>query len=715
MIAQYITLGAETVALCVARPNLEKSRPQLDLKFPSDVGRHPISKRESRRTFARSARYAMRYIATLRTADEATEMAIWLAQLKRQTVAIPLWLDGCVMTAAHGVGATAIAVHDHPVRSGFEWIIANSDFSVYEIVHVPIWGPSGKYISNISPLTLNWPAGSVMYPLVFGRLERETKMQRITPSRVDVEIRFKESSPYARRLNAYPVAIGNVGPGVPSHPNHKLWLVHPVWSQVVNLTDNRVDWQEALGFGREDQASSYESQPVERGLEMEFRCAHRKDIAAIETFFADRKGRVSTFFIATGNNDLELNADVAPGATTLFVKIGEYSDDTRIPHQGDPYIAAVEPIDPRYPHMDQTDSIEPLKIDTVSGGVLTLDNDPPLPAAVVALPHTKARTRLSFCMLVRLVEPELKWSYGKNGVATTRLKFLELPNEYEAPSAVLPEEAWLYYFVEETPYPRSWLYTSYEEAHTRTVDWVGTYTPAQISHGSLRRSLDLGANKLTIRTGNIADSPLRLFFPYDLEGKLRLYVLWVNVNNPAQPAVVMFSGEVSEPNPDLTEATCKQFGNLERRKVPNFILSGVDNFGLFSRASGINRATYKVTGLITAINGSTVEVGAGGDKADDWFNGGELEMGTTPTTYQSRPILDSDPIVGGVRLVLDRPLLRGAAVGNSVDIYPGYDGTIGQRETKFGDRGGHGGHAYVADTPPNIKGVKAKEPSGGKK
>lgn len=709
MIAQYVTFGAsETVALCVAPPN-RATPPEITLEFPSEVGRHPISRKESRRTFAGSARYSMRYRSTLRTAAEMTELRIWLNQLKTQTVALPLWVDACAITAYTNAGAVSLPVHDHPVRYGAEWIIMNADASLYEIVEVS--GTSANTIAT-SATTLNWPAGSVMMPLVFGHLEKDTKLRAITPSRGEVELRFKESSPYERRLNLHTALVGNVGAGVPSHVNEKLWLVHPVWSEVVDLVESDVEW-EALGFGREEMASSYTSQPVRRGLEMEFRCKSRKDIAAVETFFADRKGRVSTFFIPTFRNDLQLTANAAIGADELTIAVGEWSDAGRDPHQGDPYIAAIEPIDPRLPHMDQTDSIEPLKIDVVAGGTLELEG-------VTALAHTSALTRISHLLLVRLVEPQLQWTYGPSGAATTRLKFLELPNEYEAPSTVLDEDVFLYRFVEESKYPRTWLLTSYEESVTLAGgqgDWAGTYTPTWISHGSIRRSCtDPDANKLTIRTGSFSGNPLQLFFPFDLEGRLKLYVGRANAADLTQAVRMLFSGEVAEPNPALTEATCRQFGNLYNRKVPNFILSSIDNQTLFAPANGLDPEDYLTLGNIAFIDGTEVHVsGVAGLNPDDWYKHGWLEIGTTPTTFQSRAILDSDPIVDGVKLILDRPLLRGAAIGNPVTLYPGYNGSIDQLEENFGARNLFGGHPYVPDTPPNIKGVKAKDPAGGKK
>jgi hypothetical protein len=94
MVAKFVTIDGENMALVLARPT-RAQQPEPSLSFPTEVTGHPLSPRESRRTFARSARYEMKYRVRLGSADEATEFRIWLNKQKDQTVAIPLWVDAC--------------------------------------------------------------------------------------------------------------------------------------------------------------------------------------------------------------------------------------------------------------------------------------------------------------------------------------------------------------------------------------------------------------------------------------------------------------------------------------------------------------------------------------------------------------------------------------------------------------------------------------------
>src|ERR1700736_5152579 len=91
-VATFINYGGQTIALCLAQPN-RRTRPQLSLEFPADITWHPLSKRQSARIFAHSARYQMQYLVTLRSSPVCTAFEMWLQKLQTETVAVPLWAD----------------------------------------------------------------------------------------------------------------------------------------------------------------------------------------------------------------------------------------------------------------------------------------------------------------------------------------------------------------------------------------------------------------------------------------------------------------------------------------------------------------------------------------------------------------------------------------------------------------------------------------------
>src|SRR4051812_3341275 len=99
MIARFIEFEGETIGLCLVRQDLSEN-PKVPLEFPTEVTRHPRAKPESRRTYARTARYQFSYLATLRTSADVTELQMFVNALKDQSVAVPLWNDVCRLTVA---------------------------------------------------------------------------------------------------------------------------------------------------------------------------------------------------------------------------------------------------------------------------------------------------------------------------------------------------------------------------------------------------------------------------------------------------------------------------------------------------------------------------------------------------------------------------------------------------------------------------------------
>jgi hypothetical protein len=582
----------------------------------------------------------------------------------------------------------------------------NADASIYEIVTVTVVGANTLTIPG--GVANNWTLGTaVAYPLAFGRLGERPELDARTPSKAECDLQFKEASIYARRLNQYPATIPTVGAQIPNLSALPLWPVTPTWSRVLDRTEAQVVFDE-VGFGRVESKQVY-SQPNARVLEMEFVCRSRDEIAAVD-IFCGPKGQVSSFAIPTFRNDLQLAADVAPSTHTITVAVGEYSNAGRSAHQGDPYIAFVEAT--TFGHS----AIDPHKIDTVAGATLTTNQ-------AITIAHSKALARISFLLVARLVESKLPWSYSTDGRARCTLKFLELPNEYSAPSPVLKESFFAYLFVEQSKYPRTWLFTSYEDTIVLGGGqgiFAGSYAPALIGHKVLRRGLDLAAQKLEITSGSFAGNPLSLFFPRQLEGPLKLYVLEGNVADLTEPVKVRFFGKVSKPPPSLTSAQVQLLSDAELQENSRTTCFPRSTTSQFSPTPhGLNPADWKITGTIASIAGNTVVVTSAPANtlvtADaTYFNYGNIEIGTTGATYETRLIMSAVAVTGGVQLTLNRPLIKTVATGGAIDLYPGYDGSIEQLTTRFADAINHGGMPFIPDTSPNIKAVNTAQSTGKK-
>jgi hypothetical protein len=701
MIAQFITWNGETIALCLAQPNLA-SKLEITATLPTDVAWHPIAKDESRRVFAGASRYQQKYKTTLRTAADCTEFRLWLNRLKDELVAVPVWSDRCTLAtdAAAGVGTMLLA--DHPARAGQYWIVTNSDFSAYEILQVTsISSGPPHFVLLTGNTTLAWSVadGAAMFPLMFGRLTERPELTSSTPERASCDLTFKENSVFARRLNPYASTITPVGSNIANLSTLPLWDIEPNWTRVLDRTEVQIIY-ELLAFGRVETARVYD-QPVARGLEFDIYARDRDAIARAETYFFDRRGTTRPLMVPTFRDDLRLTSDLPfpSDPTVIPIEPSEFVDPARPQQAGDIYFALVD-----------DNGVDPHKFSSaLTTTTLTT-------GVAVSVPHSISDTRVSHLLLARFAESKLAWQYHSEAKASCRVKFIEQPHNYATGRGiVLKEPVFLFRFTKQLPTPQISRFTSYENQFTSGTE---VFTPGDFSWRDIEASLDLG-DKAEIESSPFPGNPLAEFFPFVIEGLLSVDILEADAANPTAAPVNLFSGEVSEFDPKDFRATCDLGRIFDDVKFPAFYLSTMDNLGIFEGPQAQSLAAWVVAGTISGspLNTTTIVVAssAANAKPIDYFGMGWIEVaGTVPAKFERRLIIKSTPVAGGVQLVLDRPLLKSSA-GLAVSLYPGYDGDIETRASRFNDRAGFGGHPYAPDTPPNIKVLKAKETPGGKK
>ena len=667
---KFIDYAGETIALLLAQPNWAV-RPKCTATLPFTSIDKAISARESRRNFGRSSRYLLEYTPRFSGAEKSTEFRIGLARLIEETVAVPLWLDSIVISSAVAIGATTInKTSVMPARYGAEWIILSADLATYEIVTVI--AITDNSITINSGAARAWPAGTLMYPLLFGRFEERPSLESITPQTIEGGLQIRENSSFARRINPVAGSIPAVGAGVPAFSTVPLWNFEPEWSQMLDTTEIDILYQQ-IGFLRTDQSYTAQ-QTVRRGLEMGFVCKSRSAIAAIERMFTDRRGPVRPSMVPTFRADLVPTADVPVAGNTTRINIAssEYSDPDRPPHPGDPYVAFVEPGDGH---------VDPQKITAVAGTALTT-------AVAIAQTHLARTTRLSFLLLARFAEPQLSWDYVTPQRAHVRIKFLEVADEYVTPNPYLKEPAYLFEWSEMMPTPLVSRFTSYENA----ISYGGnTWTPAPYSHDTISKRHQARSRGNGHRSWgkDFPANPLKKFFPYALEGELWLKIVEVNSAAPDDgSAKVLFYGIVSKP--DFTgvdwKAVVRAFGNFFERNVPRLILRKTSSVPIYSPKSGVNKADLVVTGTIAAMNTTdkSVDITTGATPPANYFGGGGLFETGTGANWEQRTILYSVAITGGQRLTLNRAL-RKAVLTQAANMYPGWNGAIDTLAEVFGD------------------------------
>jgi hypothetical protein len=693
---KFITIGAETIALCLAMPDWSRDV-TVELTLPTDVARS-LNARESRRNFAASFRYSLGYTALFGDARESTDANLWLLRLKgEETVAVPLWTDGVELAAAANAGATVLdKTSDMPVRFGAEWIVLNAEASTYEIVTVQ--SVTATLLSLTSGLTMNWPAGTFAYPLLFGQLTERPQGEELTDEITEAALKFEEDDVFARRLSTAAGALASVGAGIPEFSSARLWDIAPLHERPLSRTEVDIVSKQ-IGFGRRKQRR-VRSQPVRRGTERTYAADGRAEIGRIERFFRDRRANVYNFLQPSGRGDLRITQDlpIAGNTSLVTVEATRFTDPAYLLHPSAPFFALVQRGDPP--------TVTPLRVNSVDiAGLHT--------AAPIVGTHRKEETILSHLLLVRFAETRLSLRYSSDGYAVCVLRTIEVPDEYNTPAEILAAPAYLYRFYVKLPNGSTLelgRFTSYEN----TISHGGhAWTPAPFSHGRITRTLTL-SDATDLISWNFPGNPLRKFLPLELEGDLRCEIIEVNADNPGDAdAEILFVGKVKEPRVkgDEIRARVVAFDFHSESKYPRMQVQKSDNFMPFTRPTGLNEADFKVTGTIAALDGFKVDV-AGPAHAAEYFRGGRIERGAGET-YEGRHIISSEPIAGGQRLNINRPFLQ-ATVGQSVDLYPGYDGSYGDFLTRYGS-GRFGGHPFVPDTGPQIKIEEAVQVSGGKK
>lgn len=702
---KFITYQSEAMALLLALPDW--STPiTVEVSIPDDQ-ETGLSGLVSARSFAESPRLTLAFKTYLASAADSTTLRLWLMQLQGQTMAVPMWTDQTEMANAIASGATSITkTADNPVFSGASWIILSADASTYEIVTVN--SIVGNTITLAAGTSNAWPAGTMMYPLLFGKFHERPKAEAITDETLTAQFKIDENSSYARRLNPFAGAIPTVGSGIASFSALPLFDIQPSWEKPLDTTEVDIIYKQ-IGFLRQEQQQVY-GNPVRRGTELTFYQASRAEIAKLARIYVDRRGRTRPFMTPTWKGDLRLTQDLPVGSNARLVPVEptKFTDPGRPLNPGDYYFAFV----------GSDGSVDCQQLTFIDFDGLHM-------VSAIVASHPFMTTKLSHLLLTRFADKKLTLSYDTDGKATAKVKVIEAPNEYTG-IVSLPEPVFLYRFTHQLSAPQYSRFTSYE--NTFVTNTSETFLPGPFSHGSLKLSAKLDQEKLELESFNFSGNPLGLFIPFALEAKLIVDVLEADALNPSTPPKVIFSGRVAEVDAAGNEwkAICQAFGGVLERPFPNFFVQKVCNYVVYTPAPccGVDKNAFKSVGTIAAIATRTIDVTSSGANTleaaaaaltppQQYFALGFIEVGSG-ATFEQRMILNSIAITGGVRLVLDSPL-RNAIVSSSINMYPGCDGAHDTCLNKFANLSRFGGHAFVPDVNPTIKAMTAKTVSPGKK
>jgi hypothetical protein len=289
---------------------------------------------------------------------------------------------------------------------------------------------------------------------------------------------------------------------------------------------------------------------------------------------------------------------------------------------------------------------------------------------------------------------------------TARFGADELTLDFDSPSIAQAEAE----FIEEvatvvgTPAqastPRAFLYRLQWEGASTAMTWTSwesslvrssvTYVPQKITHRSLKEALAIEGDSVEIVCDNFDGCPLRAFILLELERRLLAEIYECDPSSPST-ALQVFGGAVSRVRNEggSLVGICDALGGLLDRKLPRFFTQRLCNYTLYSDLCGVSAATHKETGTVASISGSVIDVTTAAADAADYFASGWALFGTGDTA-ERRAIVRSEPIVGGQRLTLHRPLKQTGAL--AVDFYPGCSGEFDAGGcAKFGNQDRFGG------------------------
>lgn len=227
------------------------------------------------------------------------------------------------------------------------------------------------------------------------------------------------------------------------------------------------------------------------------------------------------------------------------------------------------------------------------------------------------------------------------------------------------------------------------------IDHLGhTFTPTAIQRPKIEDSSNVDKANLEITVSK--DSPVAAIFADGPPSEVVFVTVWsTHVTDTDAQFVVAWKGRVIDCNwePDSATLTTENvFSSLLRSGLgPRFSVQCT--VPLYSMACGIAKESRKVTTTITAISGLNITVDLAGENPDNWFGGGLLSW--TNSVFGNtewRAIRSSDKATGVITLPTHAP---GLAAGQTVDVYPGCDHSLGTCDSKFNNAVNYRGHPYI--------------------
>jgi hypothetical protein len=194
-----------------------------------------------------------------------------------------------------------------------------------------------------------------------------------------------------------------------------------------------------------------------------------------------------------------------------------------------------------------------------------------------------------------------------------------------------------------------------------------------------------------------------------------------------------FYGEVGDADmePPFITAKAATLSHIFDRQNPRRLYQQTDNWVLFESANGLHPADWQwnaavvsytaaaatlVVGTLAQNNPANALAGAAYAQVAHWFAAGYIIITSAATgAKQVRMIGDNTAAAGGqITLSLSTPLTAAPAVGDVVQMFPGYDGQVSTAINKFNNyQQNFGGFPFMPVGNPSV--LRITQPQGGGK
>jgi hypothetical protein len=667
-----VTFNGNTAYLIDDEPNWDDVV-QVDGSVPAMYERG-LSGRETRRQTGDTLRLELQFTSLITGDVAVTNLRNSLQALNAQQVLCPFW------PAPFAAGTMPIVTAD--------WYVLLDD--------------SGAAPSVQPASALGAGFARTAYPLMVGILAEGPDPTVVHDRCLKVKFHFADKDVYPL---AFPQPVLPAGlPSAAATPP-PLFPFDANWSTDPMSGGSETDVERRQIGEQRQMATSYYAQRGRRKFTQYFTLQDQDGLNMLG-FFAAIGGETNNFWIGASLSEAQLAANVLSTDTALQVDNGANLNTNG------------------FVLLNDNINRVPLAVSGVVGNTWNL-------TGAVGTAFGADTTRIESLVLGRFDALKISVSFMAPGLATCKVNFKELPWEtnavagetYGTTMGPLPTTAILFVFTLTTPSgTTTWRYTNFERNLTNGGN---TYTSAPMEFDAIMETAKLDRQNLTIKSRNFTGNPLSLLIPFQLEWPLMIQIVEADVTAGTSAAVnlrYLFYGEVGNctAEPPFLDATCMSLNHIFDRQIPRRLYQRTDNWVLFEPANGMLPNDWLWTGSVLSYTSATstlivdnITSTNGATLAANFFAAGYCVISTSGA-LQARMIGSNAAISGGsITLYLATPLFTAPSVGDTVQMYAGYDMQAATAIAKFSNYGNFGGFPFMPIGNPTV--LRIQQPTGGGK